>query len=87
LIVQSAAAFASLVASIARLEGHTTDDPASAARQVERIVGTSASAVADVAKLAGAREISSADAERLFAPYLEAVTRIVRYVDGWQSGQ
>ena len=86
LIVQSAAAFAALVASIARLEGHATDDAASAARHVERILGTSGTAVADVAKLAGARDLSSADAERLFAPYLEAVTRIVRYVDGWNSG-
>jgi hypothetical protein len=87
LIVQSAAAFAALVTSIARLEGHATDDAASAARHVERIVGASSSAVADVAKLAGARDIASADAERLFPPYLAAVEGIVRYVDGWASGR
>jgi hypothetical protein len=86
LVHQSAAAFASLVTSIARLEGHSTDDPASAARHVERLLGTSGSAVAEVTRLVGARDLSSADAERLFAPYLEAVTRIVRYVDGWNSG-
>jgi len=86
LIVQSAAAFTSLVTSIARLEGHASDDAASAARHVERLLGTAGSAVAEVTKLAGARDISSADAERLFPPYLEAVTRIVRYVDGWNSG-
>jgi hypothetical protein len=85
LIVQSAAAFAALVTSLARLDGHATDDTASAARHVERIVGTSGSAVADVAKLAGARDISSADAERLFPPYLAAVEGIVRYVDGWSA--
>ena len=85
LIVQSAAAFAALVTSIARLEGHATDDPASAARHVERIAGTSGSAVADVAKLAGARDIASADAERLFPPYLAAVEGLVRYVDGWSG--
>ena len=85
LIVQSAAAFAALVTSIARLEGHATDDPGSAARHVERIAGTSGSAVADVAKLAGVRDISSADAERLFPPYLTAVEQIVRYVDGWSG--
>ena len=87
LIVQSAAAFTSLVTSIARLEGHATDDVASAARHVERILETSGGAVADVTKLAGVRDISSPDAERLFTPYLEAVTRIVRYVDGWASGR
>jgi hypothetical protein len=85
LIVQSAAAFASLVASIARLEGHATDDVAAAARHVERILGTSGSAVADVTKLAGARDISSADGERLFPTYLDAVTRLVGYVDGWSA--
>ena len=85
LIVQSAAAFAALVTSIARLEGHVTDDAASAARHVERVLGTSGSAVAEVVKLAGAHDIPSADAERLFAPYLDAVERIVRYVDGWSG--
>ncbi len=38
-------------------------------------------------RLAGAHDLPSADAERLFAPYLEAVERIVRYVDGWNSAQ
>jgi hypothetical protein len=85
LIVQSAAAFASLVTSIARLEGHATDDAASAARHVERILGTSGSAVADVTTLAGVRDISSADGERLFPAYLAAVEHIVRYVDGWSG--
>jgi hypothetical protein len=33
------------------------------------------------------QEISSAEAERLFAPYLDAVGRLVNYVDGWNSGQ
>jgi len=86
LILQSAAAFAALIGSIARLEGHVTDDPAAAAREAERILGTPNSAVSEVAALATAHDLSSADAERLFAPYLEAVEKVVRYVDGW-SGQ
>ena len=85
LIVRSAAAFAALVNSIARLQGHESDDAASAARHVERLLGTAGSAVAEVVTLAGAHDISSADAERLFAPYLDAVERIVRYVDGWSA--
>jgi hypothetical protein len=85
LIVQSAAAFAALVSSIARLEGHATDDPASAARHVERGLGTSAAVVAEVVKLARVHDIPSADAERLFPPYLDAMTRLVAYVDGWNS--
>ena len=85
LIVRSAAAFAALVTSVARLEGHTTDDPASAARHVERVLGAPACAVAEVAALAGVHDITSAEAERLFGPYLEAVTRLVKHVDGWSA--
>ena len=83
LIVQSAAAFAALVSSIARLDGHPTDDAASAARHVERILGTPGSAIAEVAGLAAAHDITSSDAERMFPAYLEAVTRLVQHVDGW----
>jgi hypothetical protein len=85
LIVRSAAAFAALVSSVARLEGHPTDDAASAARHVERVLGAPECAVAEVAALAGVHDISSAEAERLFGPYLEAVTRLVKHVDGWSA--
>src|SRR5947207_13534144 len=44
LILQSAPAFAALVTSIARLEGKSDGDAASAARHVERLVGKSAPA-------------------------------------------
>jgi hypothetical protein len=87
LIVQSAAAFAALVTSIARLEGHATDDPAAAARHVERVLNVPGSAIAEVTRLAGVHDITSAEAERLFGPYLDAVTRIVSYVDGWTRGR
>src|SRR5258706_782939 len=56
LIVQSAAAFAALVTSVARLEGHATDDAASAARHVERVLGAPECAVAEVAALAGVHD-------------------------------
>jgi len=85
LIVRSAAAFAALVSSVARLEGHATDDVASAARHVERVLGAPECAVAEVAALAGVHDITSADAERLFGPYLDAVTRLVQHVDGWSA--
>jgi hypothetical protein len=85
LIVQSAAAFAALVTSIARLEGHASDDVASAARHVERTLGMPASAVSEVTTLVGVHEISSAEAERLIAPYLDAVDRLVQHVDGWST--
>ena len=85
LIVNSAGAFAGLIASLARLEGHATPDVAAAARQVERIVDLPGSAISQVSALAGVHDISSAQAEQLFAPYLDAVTKIVAYVDGWSA--
>ena len=83
LIVQSAPAFAALLTSLARLEGHAAGDAGAAARHAERILGVSGGAVADIVKLAGIHELPSADAERLFGPYLEAVEKLVAYVDGW----
>jgi hypothetical protein len=85
LIVQSAGAFAALVSSIARLEGHTSADAAAAARHVERILNLPGGAVTEVTKLVGVQEITSADAEHLFPSYLDAVERLVNYVDGWSS--
>jgi hypothetical protein len=87
LIVQSAPALAALVTSIAGLEGHSTDDAGSAARHLERVLNAPGSAIAEVTKLADAHDITSAEAERLFGPYLDAVTRIVSYVDGWTRGR
>jgi hypothetical protein len=84
LIVRSARPFAALVSSLARLDGQPTGDPASAARHVERILGMPG-AVTEITKLAGAGEITSAEAERLFPPYLEAVEKLVAHVDGWSS--
>jgi hypothetical protein len=84
LIVQSAAALAGLVTSVARLEIHT-DDPAAAARHAERALGVPPGAIADVVALATVQEISSQQAERLFPPYLEAVDKLVAYVDGWSG--
>jgi hypothetical protein len=84
LIVQSAGAFAALVASVARLEGHAGGDPAAAARHVERMLDMPG-AVIEITRLAGVKEITSAEAERLFPPYLAAVERLVNHVDGWSA--
>jgi hypothetical protein len=84
LIVQSAAALAGLVTSVARLEIHT-DDSAAAARHAERMLGVSPGAIADVVALANVREISSPQAEGIFPPYLDAVEKLVAYVDSWSG--
>lgn len=85
LIVHSAQAFAALVASIARLDGHRSDDAASAARHVERLIAWPSGPVAEVTALATRHDLPSADAERLIAPYLQAVEKIVAYVDAWSG--
>jgi hypothetical protein len=84
LIVESAGALAGLVTSVARLEINT-DDPAAAARHAERTLGVPPGAIANVVALANVREIPSADAERLFPHYLDAVDKLVAYVDGWSG--
>ena len=93
LILQSAPAFAALVTSLARLDGQLGGDVAAAARHVERmlnIVGDGAATdgvASDVVKLTQARDLSSAEAERLFAPYLAIVEKLVNYVDGWNRAK
>ena len=84
LIVQSAAALAGLVTSVARLEVHT-DDAAAAARHAERTLGVAPGAIGNVVALANVREITSQEAERLFPPYLDAAEKLVAYVDGWSG--
>jgi hypothetical protein len=87
LIVESAQAFAALVASLARLDGHAGGDAGAAARHVERKVGLTDGTVEKVVGLANAHDLPSTDAERLFAPYFEALEKIVSYVDGWIHGR
>jgi hypothetical protein len=85
LIVSSAAPFAALITSVARLEGHAAQDAAAAGRHAERTLGLTGGAITDVVQLVGVQEIPSADALRLFPPYLAAVEKLVRYVDGWSE--
>jgi hypothetical protein len=87
LIVQSAPAFAALVTSLARLDGHAAGSAAAAARHVERLIALPDGPVAEVTRLAAAHDLASAAAERLFVPYLDAVERIVAYVDGWRDAR
>jgi hypothetical protein len=86
LIVESAASFASLVLSVSRLErAAVDDDAAAAARHAERTLGVGPKAIESIVALVGVQEISSAQAEALFPPYLDAVERLVAYVDGWSA--
>jgi hypothetical protein len=84
LIVRSAPAWASLLQNVARLEGLSTHDAATAGRHLERALGVT-SGVEGIVKLVGVKEISSADALRLFPAYLDAAERLTKYIDRWSS--
>ena len=77
-------AWASLLQHVARLEGVSTHDRAAAGRHVERALKLT-TGVEDIAKLVGVREISSAEALRLFPAYVDAAQRLTKYVDGWSA--
>jgi hypothetical protein len=84
LLVESAPAFAALLTSVARLANQPTHDPAAAARQAEQLLGVVPGAATNIVTLVGVRKIPSAEAERLFPPYLDAVERLVAYADRWR---
>ena len=54
-------------------------------KNVERLEGERTTGVlAEIAALARVHEISNAEAQRLFPPYLEAVERLVAQIDAWK---
>jgi hypothetical protein len=83
LIVRSAPAFAALLQSLARLEGLQAMDAAAAGRHAEHVLGAPPGSITDIVQLADVAEIPSAEAVRVFPPYLEAVGRLVGHVDRW----
>jgi len=86
LIVRSAPAWASLLQNVARLDGHASNDRSAAARHVEHLLAVT-NGVEEVVKLAGVKEIPSADALRVFPGYLDAVERLTKYVDRWSQAK
>jgi hypothetical protein len=84
LLVRSAPAWASLLQHVARLDGRSTHDRLAAARHVERALGVT-NGVEEIVKLTGAKEIPSAEAQRMFPGYLDAAERLATYVDQWSA--
>jgi len=86
LITRSASALAPLVASVARLLGETAPDgtdSAAAAQHVERQIGAPSGSLADIVKRSPHSPLSSDHARRLFPGYLDAINRLVTFVDQW----
>ena len=85
LIVRSAAPFAALLTSVARLRGLETHDAAAAGRHAERELKVPPGVLTDVVALAHVTEISAVEAVRIFPAYLDAAERLVEYVNGWSA--
>jgi len=83
LIVRSAAPLAALLQTVSRLDGAEPRDAAAAARRLERALDLPPGALAGIVQLVPVKEIPAADAVRMFPSYLDAVERLVRYVDTW----
>ena len=87
LIVHSAPAFGRLLKSITRLQGIATDDAGTVGRHIERTIRAGDASVTSVIQLEGVPEMPSADAVRIFPGYLDAVERLVTFVDGWNENR
>ncbi len=85
LVVRSAAPFAALVASVARLQGVDGHDPEAAARHAERVLSVEPGRLTGIVRLQHVTEMPATDALRTFPAYLDAVERLVRYVDQWRE--
>jgi hypothetical protein len=84
LIVRSAPAWSSLLQNLARLEGVTSSDATAAVRHAERTLNVT-SGLEEIVSLVGVKEISSAQALKLFPAYLETVVRLTQHVDSWSA--
>jgi len=88
LITRSASALAPLVASVARLLGETAPDgtdSAAAAQHVERKIGAPSGSLADIVRRSPHSPLSSDQARRLFPGYLDAINRLVTFIDQWHA--
>ncbi len=85
LVMRSAAPLGALVQSVARLHGEEHADAAAAAAIVETGIGLAPGSLASVVTFAPGQPLSGAAAKRLFPGHLDAVERLVKYVDQWSG--
>jgi hypothetical protein len=83
LVTASAPAFGALLRNIARLNGSTARDRATATRDGARAAQLPDTVVTDILALEQPSVLKGTDAARLFPEYLAAVEQLARYVDTW----
>jgi hypothetical protein len=83
LVTASAPAFGALLRNIARLNGATARDRATATREGARAAQLADGVITDILALERPSAIKATDAARFFPEYLAAVEQLARYVDAW----
>ena len=83
LVARSAAPLMALLVNLAHIDGVTATAPGALAGFAARIIGP-APALGEVLAMAGAHGPAT-DAARVYPAYLEAVERLVAYVDRWSA--
>jgi hypothetical protein len=83
LVIASAPAFGALLRNVARLNGSTATDRATATRDGARAAQLADGVVTDILALEQPSGLKPTDAARLYPDYLAAVERLAHYVDGW----
>jgi hypothetical protein len=86
LIARSAAPFAALMMSVARLHGGAEPrDAGAAAVAMERAIGLPDGSLTEIMKLSAGGPLPSDAARRIFPAYLDAVERLTNYIDRWSA--
>jgi hypothetical protein len=85
LVIASAPAFAALLRHVAHLTGATATSRADATLEGARAAAVPEGVVRDVLSLERPGNLPTADAARLFPPYLAAVEQLARAVDTWRA--
>ncbi len=87
IVRHSVPSFSALIGNLARLDGVLQHDPGTLARHIDTRAGLSATLVARLLTMAerpGAG-LSEDEAMQIYPPYLDAVERLARFVDGWKA--
>lgn len=85
IIQASARPFRLLLVSMARLEGVDVGDGDRFSAHLDAKIGVAPGVVRQVLAAGRASGIGATDAQELYPAYVDAVERLVRYVDSWQA--
>jgi hypothetical protein len=85
LIARSAAPLAALLTHVARLDGPAAPHAGAAAAYVESKIGVTDRVLTEIVALGANAPLTSERARALFAPYLDAISKLAGHVDRWNG--